>query len=653
MKKLTKLCAALLSAIFLFTGCKGSSTIVDNKNYNFDHNNVAFMDEDGNEVSRTVYVNKNKSAEFYVDITNGMAEISADANFQKILLDSYDAIQKTWGEVETDVYAVGNSVESKDISYLNSFSNNNFSQDTDSVLSQAITANPKTSNEKTIVPKIKLIVTDLSDQLLNYQKLASTLKSEVMEKDLSFAILVVNTAKPFYIFAVGAVQDLSDYLDTFYQMPDVSGFIGNPIDRLDMDKVYPINCTVYAQQCGVMGINYSGITLIENGSVQVAPPGAPPINAGDPNGQPLMDPNGQPPMNPNGQPPMNPNGQPPMNPNGQPGQGAPGDDPNAQPTIDEAGSFSVLRYDCTGEYLRGSFDKDKIKNYGVYNVGIEGTVNFTYDKSEQDSNEDFPWVELAVPEDVSEEDVSVQDIKYIAFKSLYWDGAEEAEDNKNTAGKIKINIPFKVMSQIKLSTLLYDVSTDVYVANEGDSEFYEANSKEEKCFDVALAGAATPSQGMYRIDDMENAAVLNIFVDELKNLPAKSKLDIKFTATQPSAQIPAWAIYESNNGFTNIAKFISLLNDYQADNNKMEATLTCYICAGDEETYEETDIESYADYHEKFIKKLKEKEEKRNNESNGNKVNNDTAEKVQTNTDIQSIPKAENSKSENTDNLSE
>ena len=68
-------------AVIFLVGCGG--TVSDNRNYNFDHNNVAFVDENGNEVKREVFVNKNKTAEFFIDSTAGMSIIAKDENFKK------------------------------------------------------------------------------------------------------------------------------------------------------------------------------------------------------------------------------------------------------------------------------------------------------------------------------------------------------------------------------------------------------------------------------------------------------------------------------------------------------------------------------------------------------------------------------------------
>ena len=578
----------IVAATILLVGCGG--IVSDNRNYNFDHNNVAFVDKDGNEVKREIFVNKNKTAEFFIDSTADMRSVAKDVNFQKILLDSYDSVQNAFGDVETTIYSVGENINPENTDFINNVSPGSFGGSSDNVLIKALTAEMNKSNDKVIVPKIKIIVTDLSQQLDSYQNIAKTIKDSVMENGQSFAILTINTSKPFFIFVIGAQQDLSDYIETFYNAPDVSRFAGY-IDKLAIDQEYKVNCTVFAQKCGVMGIDYDNVEPKEKGDVYIAPVGAePPVT----NGQGMPAP---PPMT-DGQdmpaPPPMPNGQdmpaPPPMPNGQ-GMSAPPPMPDGQAPqetsrlVDDAGSFSILRYDYTPELM---------------NSKIEGSVNFTYDKAAQGVSEDSPWIEIAPPDGVDANDVNVADIKYLAFKSLYWDKAEDAQQWGQVSGKIKLKIPFRAMSQIKLSTLLYDISTDVSVAYKGESSFSEANAKEKDTFSVEWSDGVTPSQGRYRINDDDNTAILKICVDDMSKLPDISKLDIKFTAYQDENIIPAWAYNKANSGYPNMDKFISLLNQYQKDYNKLEDTLTCYVCAGDEETYEEAELQTYAEYKKLF-----------------------------------------------------
>jgi len=562
-KRILTLCAMLLTLVFL-TSC-GASKPVDYSNYNFNKNGVAFFDEDNNETERKIYVSKSVNAEVYIDTTAGMQEIVSDGNFKKILLDAVDSIGKTWNDVSADIYSVGNGLEEKDISMINNLDSSMFNGGDANVVTQALEAVPNKSNEKVIVPKIKLIVTDLTNQLNNYQELSTKVRDNVMSKGQSMAFMCINTSKPFYMFAIGAEQDLSDYLTTFYEMPDVKAFNGI-IDKLGMDMEHPINCIIYAQGSGLMGIDYENTVAVENGEFYTAP------DAGQ------MPPNGQmPPMDPA----MMQGGQMP------PQQGMPGVpppppppgpiNPNEQPhNLEKSGSFTIRRNDYTAELMKKE---------------IEGTVNFAYDEALQEVNEDDPWVEIGHPTNVSEEDVSVPDMKYLAFKSLMWSGSDEAEEYGETAGKIKIKIPFKVMSQVKLSTLLFDISTDLYTANAGDGEFYEASKKDQDCFEIAWAEGVTPSMGRYRMDDMTNTAVLNIFVPNLNDLPDYSKIDIKFSAYPEEAIIPVWVNNKSMAGYDNITKFVSLLNDYQAENNKFEEVITCYVLAGDKETHEEAETQ--------------------------------------------------------------
>ena len=118
MKKI--FCKVLVITLIcaLFSSC-GSKTLVDDLNYNFDPDGVAFVDEDGNEIKKVEYTNKDKSVEFYINSSKRMDDVAKDPNFKKLIMDTYDAVQQTWSDVSTKIYNIDGNIQEVDISYIN------------------------------------------------------------------------------------------------------------------------------------------------------------------------------------------------------------------------------------------------------------------------------------------------------------------------------------------------------------------------------------------------------------------------------------------------------------------------------------------------------------------------------------------------------
>ena len=116
-KKLIRAMSAVL-AIGMLAGC---GALTDNTNYNFSKDNVAVLDENGEEIAKTVFTNRNKTVEVYFDTTEGMEEVVRDTTAQGIVQDAADAIIKTWNDAEISLYTIGeNSIdEQSSISYIN------------------------------------------------------------------------------------------------------------------------------------------------------------------------------------------------------------------------------------------------------------------------------------------------------------------------------------------------------------------------------------------------------------------------------------------------------------------------------------------------------------------------------------------------------
>lgn len=553
------LCA--ITAASMLASC---GTLTDATNYNFPKEGVVETDEKGMEKEAEVFTNKNKNAEVYYDISTSMRQGSGDSITQGIVQDSVDAITKTWNDVSTEVYSVNETgVEKKDnISYINDLSKITYSGETTDVLVKAID-NENKSGEKVIVPRIKLIITDLNGQLQNYQSLAEEFSSKIIDKKQSFAIMAVKTANPFFIVAIGNLNDLSSYIDEFYNMPNVNDFNGT-MDWNGIDREYNVNCKIYPQNSGIVGINYDNIQSVEQGTYAVDKKGEA-VKADSIEGQPPAGkPGEQPPVGgPVGQP--NPAGQAPNgNGAGQPPQDLPG---GLTLKTDEKGSFSILRPD----YQSSQLDK------------VEGTVNFKPDKDND--------IELATPENISYDDVKPEDIRYLAYKSMLYDKSPIIDLTDNIAGKIKFNVPFESVSQIQLSNLDFAVETNLSDAKKSDKEFFDSDNYTKDNIDVTFASNGGPQSNEWRIDNVDKTAMINVYVKDLTQLSYVTKLDITFSASDPGT-IPVWVQEWSKNAeFKNLQSFVSLLNEYNTKGNKFEEKLTVYLLDGDEETYDSVKIE--------------------------------------------------------------
>ncbi len=254
----------LILTVSILAGC---GVLTDRRNYNFNKDGIPITDSDGKEVVVEVINNKNKTAEVYFDATDGMREIIADGIVQGIVQDSVDAITKTWNDVTSSLYTVdADSIDPQSsVSIINNLSAITYAGTSNDTLIRAVEHEPNKSNEKVIDPRIKIIVTDLRSQLQDYQTLAATLAKDLMEENKSFAVISVKTQKPFFIFAIGVLNDLSKYLNEFYAMPNIVMFNPN-MNWNTADQERNINCKIYAQNGGIEGVDFDNIQIREQGT---------------------------------------------------------------------------------------------------------------------------------------------------------------------------------------------------------------------------------------------------------------------------------------------------------------------------------------------------------------------------------------------------
>lgn len=546
-KKIIGILSLLLSASML-TGC--GKVLQDDNNANYSKENVDMVNSDG-EAYTVTYNNRNKIAEVYYDINPAMIGIAADETAQSVIKDSVDAITKTWNDVETSVYSVGEGDEPKEESsgVLNDIASINYSGTNTDTVRQALEYAPNKSGDKVLDPRIKLIITDLASQLSGYQDIAKEIDADVMKKNKSMSVFSVKTETPIFIFAVGALNDLSEYIDKFYASDEVVNLNGT-MDWTTIDMERTVNCKLYPQSAGISGIDYDNIKTIEQGEYLAGGgdiPGAPPAGAPGEQG-----PGGA------GAPGMPPAGMP----QGNQGAGGRGNEEDSPFKVDKGGSFTMLRSDYTKDMLKES---------------VEGTVNFAPEDGDEERS-----VQVVLPEDVSQ-DVNDDDVQYLAYKSLLGKGSDELDAIKDIAGKIKITVPFSSMSQIQLTDLNFELNTTYYDATASDKKFYDSTKKIKENVEVAYASNEGPQETQWRIDNQNRTAMFNIYVNDLKKLEYATKLDLQFTASTQS-KTPVWVQeWSKMSQFKNLKSFIDLLDDYNMKDNKFEDKLTVYLISDDKD----------------------------------------------------------------------
>ncbi len=522
-----------------------SGPITDRENYNY--TTVSYKYDSLNY----------ESVEFYIDSTEGMKEIAKDNNFKDILLCSYDAVQKTWPEIKPEIYSVDDNITLQDISYIDQFNPSLFSSNSENAIINFINAKNNIKDNKPVNPIIRLIITDLQGQLDDYHYLADMLNNNIFDKDLSLAILAVSTKKPVFIFAVGHDKDIADYLNTFYKSQDIINFMYST----KSSGADPINCTYFSPNCGLLGISYKNILPIERGTAK-----------------PFIDKK---------------NNYYIENPYSYAQNPSLYEQENEELPLRGAGSFSKLRIDYTSELMR---------KY------VRGTVNFTYDKTAQDENDSSPWIQLELPKD-ADKNLKVSDIKYIAFKSLYYNDDDLPDKITDIAGKIKLQIPLETMPKMDLSSVVFDMSTDVYTNYGIRREFFPANTKEQKCFETVWSDGAYKVGDKYKLSNNLKSAVVNIFVDDISSLPKISKINIHLIAHKDKEYIPPWILTDTYSDYKNLYRFFLYLNSIQADNNFFEGIFTVYICAGDKYTQKNALLQSYEEYKIFYLNSYKEEYE--------------------------------------------
>lgn len=166
--------------------------------------------------------------------------------------------------------------------------------------------------------------------------------------------------------------------------------------------------------------------------------------------------------------------------------------------------------------------------------------------------------------------------RYLGVRSLVY---KKSDTGKATAGKIKLNVPFKVIDGVKLSKIQCNLDTRVYKSKSGSFEKEPIKSD----IKVEIARGATAEQGKWRIDNETNSMILNIMVPDAGNLPIDDgalKVDVSFTQNDTIESVSEWIRNWDNRGCENLLNLFSSLYAYQKDANIVENGLTIYIAPG-------------------------------------------------------------------------
>lgn len=225
--------------------------------------------------------------------------------------------------------------------------------------------------------------------------------------------------------------------------------------------------------------------------------------------------------------------------------------------LDEAGNFTLIDNNGSFDILRKDYGKDDLGT-------IEGTVNFTPN----------------VPRFVN---IGRQKGKNVGVGNFY--GMKSLVINKKDeiAGKIKLDIPFYVISGVKLSKLDCDVYLKTYYSDGG--KFKE---QDFEGIGVTIADGATEEQGKWRVDDKNNSIIFNINFENAGILTSEKdviKLDITFKYYDSINTTSKWINEWDGTRVKNLRNLFNSLYLYQKDANTSENKFTFYVGAGNKSLY--------------------------------------------------------------------
>lgn len=244
--------------------------------------------------------------------------------------------------------------------------------------------------------------------------------------------------------------------------------------------------------------------------------------------------------------------------------------------LDDNGRFTLTDDNGSFEKLREDYKKSDLGK-------IEGTVNFTpnipqfvnvksiAEKREKTTASEDDKKKRTDSESNKNKSKNRRNI-FLGAKSLVTDKKAE------TAGKIKLDIPFDIISGVKLSKL--DCDVDLH------TEYSTGSGFREQQFDginVTIADGASPEQGKWRVDDKTNSIIFNINFDNAAVIPSEKgviKMDITFKYYDSISTTSEWIKQWDGNKVNNLMNMFNSLYLYQKDANTSESSMTFYVGAG-------------------------------------------------------------------------
>ncbi len=574
---------SVLLCVVLLTGCtpgidgpeENPTKLTDRTNYNFTKENVTILEEDGSYKKQDIFTHKeNNRVDIYLDTCENMGLALKSSSGEGAFRDLIDAVVVTWDKPERCFYQVqeGKVTKAEGTADLDNPQNISFQGLSDGAIQAALddwNSESHLSGEKIIQPKLKLIVTDFQGQLSSYRQIAQGLCDALSDRSgsqhRSLAVISVKTegTNPIFIFAIGWLRDLSDFLESFYNMPAIRSMLPQPetysVQDHDQklfwfeDEELSVNCKLYAQNCGIYGIDYYETQGIEKGLISRKKNGT--SKQSD-----VVDP----------------------------------DDP-ADVVFDPNGSYSILRANyCISTYKDPADSKKTVLDV------VEGTVNFREEVWDDPSTRPL---DVKLPENVSDREVSEEDIRCIAFCSLLWPGAEDAVkqrlleegedalyDELDLAGKIKIRVKFNMSPLVAPLNYKFSMEPQYFTGATDQPNFESVDAKkiEDNLYPVFATSEESDkdkNEMELRLDNVNKTAVINIMVKHLNRLADITKLDIRFRVIDPGT-IPQWVSSLGDERFEN---FFVLMNSYSTKMYAFEDTLTVYIVR---ENQEQSEIET-------------------------------------------------------------
>ena len=362
---------------------------------------------------------------------------------------------------------------------------------------------------------LSVVVTNLNGQLKDYSGIARAIIDNALAKENAVALVGIKTSgKPIFVIAAGSNFAISEMISKFKEKPDVIEYYGKQ-ELLQLDVTKNINYEIFADNNGIMGINYKDISVVENGEIY-----------------------------------------------------------DVVRTENEDGSVDIqtnVIYEMEGSFT------DKNDNYtkDMLNT-IEGTVNFADiskdtkrivknapDKYIEETNEEGKKVKTPI---------NKENIVYIAARSLVKNREE------TLAGKLKLEIPFNVIDGVKLSDLECDVTSELYITDGNQFRKYNDNIDEFVNVGLA-EGAIEEQGKWRVINERNSVICNLLFENaaNFPKTNGMYKLNINFKQYLDKEKMPSWIAEWSKNDVSNLENLVSSLYEYQANKNASENQMTIYI----------------------------------------------------------------------------